>query len=48
MKTKTYTKEFFQQAGKKGGTNTAKRGREYFQKIGSMGGTTRWSKQNKI
>ncbi len=44
MNDKTYNKEFFQKAGKKGGTNTAKKGKEYFQKIGKLGSEVRWSK----
>ena len=42
---KAYTKEFFQQAGKKGGSNTAKRGKKFYQKIGKLGGITRWNNE---
>lgn len=45
MSTKTFTKEFFQKAGKKGGISTSKKGKEFYKKIGSMGGKTRWAKK---
>lgn len=45
MKSKVYTKEFFQESGKKGGTATAKRGKDFYRKIGQLGGKTRWSKK---
>jgi len=43
MKPKTFTADFFREAGKKGGTTTSKKGKEFFQKIGKLGGTKRWA-----
>jgi hypothetical protein len=39
---KQFTVEFFQEAGRKGGISTAKRGRDFYKKIGALGAKTRW------
>jgi hypothetical protein len=49
MKNEKYiSRDFFIKSGKKGGIETAKRGKKYYQSIGKKGSQMRWNKKDEL